>query len=390
MPLPILQLVRRPGIIDLGWGHPDPALLPVEAVRRAFEAALRRYGADVLNYGYAAGAGPLREWLRDRIGRQEGRRPAPDEVVITGGISAGLDLLLTLSTSPGDVVLVESPTYHLAIRILRDHPLELLAVPADEQGLGVDALAETLGGLKRTGRRPRALYTVPTFNNPTGASLGDERRRALVELAASERLLVIEDDAYRELAYGGPPPPSLWSLAPPGVVARLGSFSKPLAPGLRLGWLTAGSEIGARVADCGVLDSGGGVNHATAMAVAQLCQAGDFDEQVLRLRAAYGERRDALVAALRHQLPEGCAVSEPGGGFFVWVTLPPAMDSEALLPAAEAAGVSYVPGCRFYLDGDGRPSVRLSVSLYPPTDLEEGARRLASAVARAKPGNRGA
>lgn len=352
----------------------------MDAVRRGFAAAFDRYGSDVIQYGHAWGPGPLREWLCERIGAREGRTPAAGELVITGGISAGLDLLLTLCTEPGDVVLVESPTYHLAIRILRDHPLDLVPVPADGDGLRVDLLAGLLADLRASGRRPRALYTVPTFNNPTGRSLVPARRSALVELAAAEGLLIIEDDAYRELAYDGPALPSLWSMAPGDVVVRLGSFSKPLAPGLRVGWLTAGPAITGRVGDCGLLDSGGGITHAAAMAVAALCRSGDFDSQVGRLCSAYRERRDALVTALRAHLPPGHHLENPGGGFFVWVTLPEGMGSAELLPAAEAAGVSYVPGTAFHLDGDGRRSLRLAFSLYPLEQLAEGARRLGRAL----------
>ena len=189
---PILQIVRRPGIIELGWGHPDPALLPVQALRLASAAALDQFGADALQYGHAAGPGPLLEWLAERIGRQEGRRPGPDEIMTTGGISLGLDALLTALTAAGDTVLVESPTYHLALRILRDHALNLVPVPADDDGLRVDALTSILAHQRNSGQPARALYLVLTFNNPTGRSLSDGRRRALVALAATEDLLIIE------------------------------------------------------------------------------------------------------------------------------------------------------------------------------------------------------
>ncbi|HWQ14553.1 MAG TPA: PLP-dependent aminotransferase family protein [Roseiflexaceae bacterium] len=378
--LPIVQLTHRPGVLDLGWGHPDPALLPVEAMRRAAEGALARHGADALAYGMERGPGPLVSWLIERTAAREGRAPSPDEVVITGGASHGLDLICTLLARPGDVALVESPTYHLAVRVLRDHPLHLVPVQADEGGLRVDTLAEALAALRREGRAARLLYTVPTFHNPTGACLALERRRALVELAAEEGFLIVEDDVYRELAYDAPPPPSLWSLAPPGTVARLGSFAKTLAPGLRLGWITAGAADVARITGCGLLDSGGGLNHFTAVTVSALCAAGDFDAQVARLRAAYRERRDALATALRAHLPPGCAVHPPGGGFFQWVQLPEGLDAAELLPRAEATGVAYIPGARFHLDGRGANTLRLAFSLYPPAELREAARRLGEAL----------
>jgi 2-aminoadipate transaminase len=371
-----IQLVRRPGIIELGWGHPDAALLPVAEIGHAAATALGRAGAEALTYGADAGAGPLLAWLRERIGRTEGRAPAPDEITITGGISEALDQICTLYARPGDVVLVESPTYHLAVRILRDHPLELIPVPADEAGLRLDLLAATIDRLRRAGRPPRLLYTVPTFHNPTGVSLSAERRAALLKLAADEDLLILEDDAYRELAYDGPAPPSLWSGAPGGTVARMGSFGKSLAPGLRLGWLTADAALVRRLVGGGLRDSGGGPNHFAAMVVAAFCEAGLFEAQVARLRAAYRARRDALLAALAEHLPPGAAWQRPAGGYFIWVTLAEGQDAEALLPRAEAAGVAFLPGTRFYMDGGGQNALRLAFTLYGPEDLAEAARRL--------------
>ena len=377
---PILQLNIRPDILELTWGHPDPSLLPVAALRRAGVAALDQYGPDAMQYGHPAGPGPLLEWLAKRIGRQEGRAPALDEIMTTGGISLGLDQLLTRLAVPGDTILVESPTYHLAVRILRDHHLNLVPVPSDADGLRIDALEQLLARLRAEGTRPRALYLVPTYNNPTGRSLADDRRLALVTLAEAEGLLIIEDDVYRELAYDGPAPASLWSLAATGVVARLGSFSKTLGPGLRLGWMTGGAELVQSIVDSGLLDSGGGSNHYTALVVAALCAAGDYDANLVTLRDNYRARRDTLVAALDQYLPSGCTVRAPGGGFFVWVDLPVGMSSQAVLPRAEAAGMSFIPGARFHLDGGGQSSLRLALTLYPPATLAEAARRLGAAV----------
>src|SRR5215213_2013362 len=345
--LPTIQLIRRPGIMELGWGHPNAALLPVDSMRQAATDALDRWGADALNYGADQGAGPLLAWLSERIARTEGRAPSRDEIMITGGVSHALDQICTLCMQPGDIALVESPTYHLAIRILRDHPLELISIPADEHGLRVDALAETIAELRHAGQRARLLYCVPTFHNPTGTSLQAERRAALVALAAAEQLLIVEDDVYRELSYDGPAPPSLWSLATPETVVRLGSFAKSLAPGVRLGWLTAGTKIAGRLIGSGLLDSGGGVNHFTSLMVTAFCASGQYDQQVVQLCASYRTRRDALLAGLAAHLPPACTWTKPAGGFFVWVRLPEGVDATALLPRAEAAGVSYIPGARF-------------------------------------------
>lgn len=378
-----LHATLQPGVIDLGLGHPDPALLPVDAIQQASDRAIVCYGAHALGYGYATGPGPLADWLRQRISQREGRMPDADEIAITGGISHALDQLVTLCTQPGDVALVESPTYHLAVRILRDRPLKLVAIPGGPSGPDPAALSELIVSLKRRGERPRLLYGVPTFNNPTGLCWSDEVRQAVVALAARERILIVEDDAYRELAYDGEAPRSLWHIAPAGVVARLGSFSKSLAPGMRVGWITAGRDVIARIRTCGVMDSGGGPNQFAAMTVTAYCEDGAFEPQVARFREAYRSRRDALMCALATHLPAGWHARTPAGGFFVWLRLPPGMASEALLPVAEANGVSFVPGRRFFCDGrGGDDALRLAFTLYPPAQLEEAAMRLAQAMRR--------
>jgi len=378
--LPIVQIVHRPGVIDLGWGHPDPSLLPVEGLRHAASAALDRYGAAALAYGSERGPGPLLRWLIAYIGAREGRAPAADAIIITGGISHALDQVCTLLTRPGDTVLVEQPTYHIAVRILREHPLDLVAVPSDAGGLRPEAVADTIAMLQRQGRTPRLLYTVPTFNNPTGVSLSVARRRALIDVAVAAGLTIVEDDAYRELAYDGPAPSSLWSLAPSGTVIRLGSFAKAVAPGLRLGYLTADAATVERIRGGGVLDSGGGINHFTANTVAAFCEDGGFAAQGDRLRAAYRSRRDALAAALAEHLSPDCQWALPTGGFFIWVRLPEGRGAAALLLRAVAAGVGYAPGQRFHLDGNGARYIRLAFGLYPEAELTEAARRLGTVL----------
>lgn len=378
--LPTLQMVLRPGIIDLGWGHPDPALMPVDLLREATSATLAKSGADALAYGTARGPGPLVAWLMERIGRTEGRAPTPEELLITAGNSHGLDQFCEYHTRPGDVALVESPTYHLAVKILRDHPLRLVPVPLDRNGLRIDALEGALATLRREGRRPRFLYTIPTYHNPTGVCLSQERRQALVDLAIAEDFLIVEDDVYRELSYDGPSPPSLWSMAPVGRVTRLGSFAKSLAPGLRLGWATGDPAMVARLVDGGMLDSGGGLNHFTAMTTATICESGGFDRQAARLREAYRAKRDALHAAMTEHLPPGCSWDLPGGGFFIWLRLPKGMNAEALLPRAESLGSAYAPGNRFHLDGGGEDAARLAFSYYDIPNLTESVRLLGNAI----------
>ena len=379
--LPLIQFVERPGIIDLGWGHPDPTLVPVDPLRAAAARAFDRYGPDALAYGTPAGPGPLIEAIRDRLLVTDARAPATDEVLISGGTSPALDQVATLLTEPGDVVLVEVPTYHLAIRILRDHPLRLVPVPSDADGLRPDAVAAALREVRQAGDRPRLLYTVPTHHNPTGRTLLAARRSELVALAEREGITIVEDDAYRELSYDAPPPPSLWSLGAPGTVMRLGTFAKSIAPGMRVGFVTADAATISRFADSGMLDSGGGANHFAALVVSEYMLSGDYARVVDRLRDAFRERRDQMLRALAAEMPPGTTWTEPAGGYFIWVELPPGLDARALLPAAEIAGTSLLPGSAFVLDrGAGTGAARLAFSRYPAATLGEAVARLAASA----------
>ena len=383
--LPLVQFDARPDIIDLGWGHPDPELLPLEELRSAADEAARRWGPDLYAYGFAQGPAPLISWLSERLGEVDGRTPDPASIVVTAGASGALDMLVTLSTRPGDVALIESPTYHIAVKLLRDHGLEVVPIERDGDGPDLEALTATLDGLEKEGRRPSLFYTIPTFHNPTGAVTPLDRRVDLVRLAASRGLLVVEDDAYRELFYGEPPPPSLWSLAEPGSVVRVGSFSKTLAPGLRLGFLTGEPGLTARLAQSGLLDSGGGIGHIPGLVVAVMAESGFYARHVEQLRSAYRERRDGLLRGLMDALPEAVALNRPQGGFFVWLQLPPGYSAARLLELSQSKGASFMPGNAFSLTNGLDACLRLSFSRYGPDQLADAARRIGEAFQRSGP-----
>jgi 2-aminoadipate transaminase len=382
LPLPLVQFVSRPGIIDLGWGHPDPELLPVHGLKAAATRVFDRYGVDTLNYGYPAGPGPLIAWLSGHIQTIDGRRANPDEISITAGTSQAIDQVTGLFTRPGDVVLIDAPTYYLAIKIFREHPVELVRVASDEAGISVEDLRERVRSLRAAGRNIGLLYTVPTFNNPTGVSISIERRSQLVEAASDEGFVILEDDAYRELSYDAAPPPSLWSMAPPGTVIRLGSFAKSLAPGLRCGFITADPRTIARIRDSGVLDSGGAISHFAALVVAEFASDGEYARHVENLRSSYRKRRDALLESLAEHLTGKASWTRPAGGYFAWLKLVHGTTT-VLLEPAEANGMSFLPGGVF----DLTPSVahgylRLSFSRYSPEELREAVRRLCIALPR--------
>lgn len=377
----LTQYEPTPGVIDLAWGHPDPSLLPVQELRDASHRAMERHGTDILEYGSTAGSPPLIDFICARLAETDVRAPRPDQVVITSGASQGLDLVATLLLTAGDTVLLDVPTYHLGISILSDHPVRLQAVESDDEGIVLGDLARVVAQLRRDGERPRLLYTIATHHNPTGRNMPVERRKALVALAAREGLLVAEDDTYRELSYDGPPPPSLWALDDAGAVVRIGSFAKAVAPGLRVGYVTATPEIATRMATGGLLDSGGGMNHFAATVLAEYAESGDYARQIDRFRAAYRAQRDRLLEGLANHLPDTASWSRPGGGYFVWVRLPAGMTADELLPVAAARGVAFLPGHRFFLDETEAPgALRLAFSMHPPDRLEAATASLGDAI----------
>jgi DNA-binding transcriptional MocR family regulator len=376
MELPDIQYRDRPGIIDLSWGHPMPSLLPVEAWQVAAEATLSGQGWRALTYGYAAGPGPLVEWLSAHLAEVDLRAPGPAETFVTTGASQGLELLLSALTRPDDVVLVDSPTYHLALRTIADHRVEVVGAPADRAGIDPEATNHLVRQLRATGRRVSLLYLVPTHANPTGRCLPDDRRQALVELSRDLPLPVIEDDTYRDLTYDAPAPASLWSLADNAPVIRLGSFSKTVAPGVRLGWLNAHPDLITTLTSRGYVHSGGGLNHTTALTMAEYATSGAYTHHLTHIQSTYTTNRNALTKALHPVFH----TPTPAGGWFLWLPLPPGITAKALLPEAEAQGVSFLPGPGFFVTGEGNDHIRLSFSMYDPATLTEAAHRLGQAL----------
>lgn len=396
-PLPSLLISIPDGVIDLGWGHPSARLHPAAAMAAAAQRALVRLdaaGAVPLQYGATQGYGPLLESLAGYLSTQEaygGGVVNPASLFLTAGASQAIDLAATLFARPGDTVLVEEPTYYLIGQIFRDHGLRIASVPADAGGLDTAALERML----RAGLRPRLLYIIPAYQNPNGSVLPLERRRHLIQLARRYGFTILADEVYQLLHYGPPPPPPMAMLAMDpampdgraddagnsGGVISLGSFSKILAPGLRLGWLQSTPGVIRRFTDAGLTASGGGLNHFAAALAHTMLELGLLQENIAGLRRVYGERRDAVVAMLRAEMADRIAFTAPGGGYFCWLTLrDAAVDTAALLPAAQAAGVSYRPGTAFSAAGGFRNALRIAISLYETDEIIEGLRRLAAAI----------
>ena len=365
----VLQLQLRPNIIDLGWGHPDLQFLPADIIRDATDRALTRWGGVMLTYGIDHGVAPLRERIIDWITQHEGVTPQLSELMLSAGNSQAIAHICTMLTSPGDVIFVENPTYHLALRILRDAPVQLRGIPCDGDGVDVDALAAAYTTAHAKGQRVAFFYTIPTFQNPTGVTLSQERRQALASLVATTGLRIVEDDVYRELWYDQPVAPSLWASMPRGHVIRLGSFAKSLAPGLRLGYINADTPTIARLAGSGLFDSGGGIAHFQSLLVNEIFATGQYATIVESYRQLYRVRANALHTALLPLQQQGYAWHTPTGGYFLWMQLPTGSNELALIAALEAAGVSALPGQLFSQGPLGYAALRFSFSLYDDATL---------------------
>jgi DNA-binding transcriptional MocR family regulator len=379
-----LQTAGGPaGALPFIYGHVDPTLFPTDRMRAAADEALRLHGPVALNYGAERGCGPLLAYLRAKIARDEGLELEKEDLMLTVGASGGLDNICRIYTQPGDTVLVEAPSYHEALDLIRDFPVRLAAVPLDEQGLIVEALAERLKILSAHETRPRLLYSIPTFQNPSGVTLSAERRGALLDLARRHDLLIVEDDVYRDLAFEAPPPPSLYALDRQDggqTVIRLGSFSKILAPGLRVGWLMAAPEHVARLCDCGLYRSGGGANPFVAHVIAAFCQGGWLEPHIARLVEVYQSRRDLVLAALESAMPDAVRWTRPGGGFFVWMTLPEPLTARDVLEKAHQHSITFFTGEPFFAEGGGKRHIRLPFSFIPLKEMEEGVHTLGEII----------
>jgi DNA-binding transcriptional MocR family regulator len=376
----ILQSNIPTSLIDLGVGNPGPDLLPLALLRQAAAHALAQGDAAPLQYGYEAGDIRFREALAAFLKGQYDLKIDPSQLFVSNGVSQALDLLCTLHAQPGAVVFVEEPTYFLALRIFADHRLNVVSLPTDEHGLRIDALEEALAR-----QRPVFVYTVPTHQNPSGATLSLPRRQRLVELSQQHGFTVLADEVYHCLSYAENPPPPLASFVDSGTVLSLGSFSKILAPGLRLGWVQGRADRLRPLAGCGLLDSGGGLNPFTAAIVRSALALGLQGQHLDRLRQVYAGRLAALDAALQQHLAGRIAYRRPAGGFFIWVRLPEGMDAEQALVKAQAHGASFRPGVRFSSRHGLRDYVRLCFAYYDEAQLAAGVARLAQALDRPTP-----
>jgi len=374
--------------ISLRLGHPDPTLLLTPELHSVMQEVLRSPLAyQGLQYGPEQGSPDLLTFLAERLSREQGISIELTNLMLVAGSTHAVDMLSRLFAGPGGVVLVEAPSYADALHIFRDHRVELHAVPMDENGLLPDSLEEQLRRLHARGTPPRMLYTVPNFHNPTGRTLSAERRLQVIELARRYSFLIVEDDVYRELCFEGTVPPGFYALAQGEGVASIGSFSKTLAPGLRLGWLLASREIVRRCIECGTSQMGGGANPFAARIVADYCQRGHWETHLARLREVYRMRRDTSLSALDRHMPPGVLWTRPAGGFFLWLTLPAQIFARDVTRRALQQGVEIAEGSGFFVTpSDGQHNLRLAYSYAAPDELVRGIQILARAIAQEKMG----
>jgi 2-aminoadipate transaminase len=369
----ILALTARPGVISFAGGLPAPELFDGPGLRDAFVAALADAGRT-LQYSTTEGDPALRRQIAARL-TARGLATEPDEVLVTSGSQQALTLVAAVTIEPGDRVLVEEPAYLAAIQTFKMAGAEVVPVPCDEDGLDPEAAAALAA---RHGAR--LLYTVPTFQNPTGRTLPLARREALVDLAARSGLWIVEDDPYGELRYRGAPMPSMASLpGADGRVLAISTLSKVAAPGLRIGWVRTPPALRGPLV---VAKQAADLHSSTIdqAAAARWLASIDLDAHVANLRHVYGERRDALVDGLAAALPPGSTHNRPDGGLFVWARLPDGWDAEALLARALERDVAFVPGAPFFAGVADSATLRLSFSAHPPGEIAEGLARLRAAL----------
>ncbi|WUR55837.1 PLP-dependent aminotransferase family protein [Actinomadura citrea] len=373
----LFAMVARPEVVSLAGGAPYVSALPLDAVGRMIGELVADKGAEALQYGSAQGDEQLREHICE-VMSLEGVQASAEDVVVTVGAQQALDLITKIFVDPGDVVVAEAPSYVGALGTFAAYQADVVHVPLDEGGLVPSALRETLSRLRAQGRRVKFLYTVPTFQNPAGVTLTTARRAQILEICAEYDVLIIEDNPYGLLGFDGEPMRALRADDADRVI-YLGSFSKTIASGLRVGWVLAPHAVRAKLvlaAESAILCP----SNFSQLAVREYLTTQPWREQIKDFRELYRTRRDALLESLDQLMPDGCTWTRPAGGFFVWLTLPEGLDAKAMAPRAIAERVAYVPGTGFYADGTGHRHMRLSYCFPEPHRIREGVRRLAGVV----------
>jgi DNA-binding transcriptional MocR family regulator len=363
------------GAINFTVGQPSADLLPLALLENASARYFKGAQPLELNYGERQGDIRFRTALADFLNAAPGCSATPESLLLSGGISQALDFLCGIFTRPGDTVFVEEPSYPYSFPIFRDHGLNLVPVPLDDEGINLGQFEALLAA-----HRPKLVYTIPSFHNPTGRTLDQARRERLVALSREYGFIIVADEVYQLLYHGAPPPPSFGTMVEQGNVLSLGSFSKILAPGLRLGWIQAGTELMRRLCASGALVSGGNFNRFTSHLVSGLMECGELAGFVTELRSSYAARAEAMDQALRRHLDGIANWQKPEGGYFFWLNLPRGADAADYEAAARDAGTGFLRGAACTTSGGLQQCLRLSFAHYRVPDIHEGIARLGQAM----------
>jgi 2-aminoadipate transaminase len=374
----LLKITRRPDIISFAGGLPASETFPIRDLIEITCTLLEQQGAIALQYGPTEGEMALREELVKWLRRDHTVVEAAN-ILVTSGSQQGLDIISKVFLDPNDVVLVELPSYIGALQAFTGYRANMIGVPQDDQGMRMDILEQHLAKLSRSNRKPKFIYVVPDFQNPSGVTMSLSRRKRLVALAHQYELPIVEDSPYRDLRFTGEPQPTILSLDDEQHVITLGTFSKLLCPGLRLAWVTAPLELMDRLV---VVKQGMDLSSPifTQFIVAEYMARGLLPAQVARIRELYARKRMAMLDALEAYMPEGVEWTKPEGGLFLWVKLPDTMNATALFPKAVEKKVAYVIGSAFHCNGQGQNTMRLNFSYPTVLKIDEGIKRLASMI----------
>lgn len=373
----LFAVASRPEVVSLAGGSPFVEALPEDLIRQAFERMMRDHGPEALQYGGGQGIPQLREKILELVAIEGITDVSPDDIVTTTGSQHALDLVTKLFINPGDVVLAESPSYVGALGTFKSYEADIVHLEMDDEGLDPRALEKSIRELRAAGKTIKFLYTIPNFNNPTGVTMSAERRREILEICVRERVLVLEDNPYGLLYFDKPAPDAIRSMDADNVI-YLGSFSKILSPGVRVGFVIAPHAVREKLilaVESSILSP----STFNQWLVTEYLNQADWRAQIDTYRGIYAERRDTMLAALSEHLPQ-LSWTVPNGGFFTWVSLPESLDSKQMLPRATKELVAYTPGTGFYADGRGHQELRLSFCLPTPDRIKLGVRRLANVI----------
>ena len=366
---------------DFAVGHPDPDSFPVEELIASTHSVMLREGKDLARYPGNVGYDGLRQVIVDKLQQEEGLAVSLREIVITNGSMQAINMVAQTFIDPGDMVMTEDFTYLGALRLFERYGPRIMGIPMDEQGIRTDALEDSLQRMSREGMRPKFIYVIVNYQNPVGVCLSLERRRELLRLAESYKFAILEDDSYGDLRYEGEFIPSLYSLSQSDLVMRVGTLSKIVAAGVRLGWLMAPERIMPRLLTAKI---DGGTNSFASRVAAEYLKE-HLEHHVQELIGIYRHKRDTMLKALEEHFSGTATWTHPSGGFYIWLQMPQGIDTMQMLEEARKAGVSYIPGPLFSPSRSGANCLRLSFAYMSTEDIPEGIRRLAEAMRQAKP-----